>query len=208
MLAEYFLGESCRRLAVPPLKLKQRHVETLQRYTWPGNVRELQNIVARAVIGAQAGPLEFDLPGDSRNNQPLSEVTVKPKSRAREILKYCPRWKQLIDGSPGRSAPRSCSDSNPLRWPPRSKRWACVRTKADSRVPTATTGLQAGDWDRKDLDHPPLLYAGSTIAEIGLRGAGATVKPLAYQRRWSCRWALVGRRARRRRRRSHRHPPS
>ncbi len=88
MLAEYFLGESCRRLAVPPLKLKQRHVESLLRYHWPGNVRELQNIVERAVIGAQAGPLEFDLPGDSSNNQPVSEAAVKPKSRAREVLKY------------------------------------------------------------------------------------------------------------------------
>ena len=29
MLAEYFLLESCRRLAVPPLKLKQRERENL-----------------------------------------------------------------------------------------------------------------------------------------------------------------------------------
>ena len=93
MLAEHFLGEASRRLGVPQLKLKQRHVETLQRYNWPGNVRELQNIVERAVIRAQAGPLEFDLPGDESSSQLVSGQTasgaaVKSKSRAGEVLKY------------------------------------------------------------------------------------------------------------------------
>ena len=98
MLAEHFLGEASRRLGVPPLKLKQRHVETLQRYNWPGNVRELQNIVERAVIRAQAGPLEFDLPGDESSSQlvsgqaasgqPTSGAGDKSKSRAEEVLKY------------------------------------------------------------------------------------------------------------------------
>ena len=98
MLAEHFLGEACRRLGVPPLKLKQRHVETLRRYNWPGNVRELQNIVERAVIRAQAGPLEFDLPGDAGSNQLVSGqavsgqaasgAAVHSKSRAGEVLKY------------------------------------------------------------------------------------------------------------------------
>jgi transcriptional regulator with GAF, ATPase, and Fis domain len=93
MLAEHFLGEACRRLGVPPLKLKQRHVETLRRYNWPGNVRELQNIVERAVIRAQAGPLEFDLPGDASSNQLVSGQAasgqaVKSKSHAGEVLNY------------------------------------------------------------------------------------------------------------------------
>ena len=88
MLADHFLGQACRRLGVPLLKLKGRHVEALQRYNWPGNVRELQNIVERAVIRAQAGPLEFDVPGDSSINQRLPDVTVKSKSGSKEILKY------------------------------------------------------------------------------------------------------------------------
>ncbi len=98
MLAGHFLGEACRRLGVPPLKLKQRHVETLRRYNWPGNVRELQNIVERAVIRAQAGPLEFDLPGDASSNQLVSGqpasgqaasgAAVKSKSHAGEVLNY------------------------------------------------------------------------------------------------------------------------
>ncbi len=88
MLADHFLGEACRRLGVPPLKLKERHVDALTRYHWPGNVRELQNIVERAVIGAQAGPIEFDVPGDSSINQRLPDASVKSKSRSKEVLNY------------------------------------------------------------------------------------------------------------------------
>ena len=88
MLAQHFLGQACRRLGVPPRKLKSRHVDALQRYHWPGNVRELQNIVERAVIGAQSGPLEFDLPGDSNDNQRAPGATVKSKGRPKEVLKY------------------------------------------------------------------------------------------------------------------------
>ena len=36
-------------------------MERLQDYDWPGNVRELQNVVERAVILAQGGPLHFEL---------------------------------------------------------------------------------------------------------------------------------------------------
>ena len=88
VLAAHFLGEACRRLGVPPLKLKERHVDALTRYHWPGNVRELQNIVERAVIRAQAGPLEFDVPGDSSINQRLPDASVKSKSRSKEVLNY------------------------------------------------------------------------------------------------------------------------
>ena len=65
LLAAHFLEQACGRLAVPPARLKRRHVEQLRDYHWPGNVRELQNIVERAVIRAQSGPLEFDLPGQA-----------------------------------------------------------------------------------------------------------------------------------------------
>ena len=63
LLAGGFLEEASRRLGLPEPKLKQRHVETLQGYSWPGNVRELQNVIERAVITAQTGPLDFNLPG-------------------------------------------------------------------------------------------------------------------------------------------------
>ena len=88
MLAANFLEVTCRRLGVPPQKLKRRHVEALQRYDWPGNVRELQNIIERAVIGAQSGPLEFDLPVSANDNQRESSAVVESKNRAKEVMKH------------------------------------------------------------------------------------------------------------------------
>ena len=88
LLAGHFLGEACRRLGVPPLKLKQRHVEALQSYRWPGNVRELQNVVERAVLGAKSGPLEFDLPQDSYKQRRAAGAAEPSKSRTSGILNY------------------------------------------------------------------------------------------------------------------------
>ena len=62
-LAAHFLEGACRRMQLPIPKLRKRHVEALQSYSWPGNVRELQNVIERAAIRSQSGPLEFDLPG-------------------------------------------------------------------------------------------------------------------------------------------------
>ena len=87
-LAGHFLEQACRRLGVPPSKLKRRHVEDLQRYNWPGNVRELQNVIERAVIRAQSGPLEFDLPKAPGDKQRTPVATAQPKNRPGEVLKY------------------------------------------------------------------------------------------------------------------------
>ena len=82
LLADHFLEQSCRRLGVPRLQLKKRHAEELLAYNWPGNVRELQNVVERAVIRAQSGPLEFDLAGErSRQSRATPADSGKPSAR-------------------------------------------------------------------------------------------------------------------------------
>ncbi len=88
LLAAHFLEQACRRLGMPSRRLKQRHVEALQSYPWPGNIRELQNVVERAVIGAKLGPLEFDLPQDSHNQQRASGAAEQSKGRISGILNY------------------------------------------------------------------------------------------------------------------------
>ena len=88
MLAEHFLEQACRRLGVPTQRLKRRHVETLQRHEWPGNIRELQNIVERAVIGAQSGHLEFDLSGAVSNKNRSSVEAIESKKGPKEVLNY------------------------------------------------------------------------------------------------------------------------
>jgi transcriptional regulator with GAF, ATPase, and Fis domain len=61
LLATHFAEQACTRLHVSEAKLSRREMERLQDYDWPGNVRELQNVVERAVILAQGGPLHFEL---------------------------------------------------------------------------------------------------------------------------------------------------
>jgi len=62
LLAAHFLGQTARRLKVPLPGLTRTHLLQLHNYDCPGNVREMQNLIERALILAQRGPLRFDLP--------------------------------------------------------------------------------------------------------------------------------------------------
>ena len=61
-LVAHFVKQSAQRLNRPVPQVSRRGLEELTAYRWPGNVRELQNMVERAVILWQEGPLIFDLP--------------------------------------------------------------------------------------------------------------------------------------------------
>lgn len=70
LLTQHFIEQSSQRLHLPAHRLTEAHSRLLISYDWPGNVRELQNAVERALILAQKGILQFDLP--------LTEVTASP----------------------------------------------------------------------------------------------------------------------------------
>ena len=61
VLAEHFAQLASKRLKIPHARLTTSDVELLASYAWPGNVRELQNVVERAVIISQGGPLQIDV---------------------------------------------------------------------------------------------------------------------------------------------------
>jgi transcriptional regulator with GAF, ATPase, and Fis domain len=61
-LATHFVEISVKELGCPRPRLTPAGIETLQAYDWPGNIRELRNVIERAVIFAQGGALDFDLP--------------------------------------------------------------------------------------------------------------------------------------------------
>ena len=59
-LAAHFLKICAKKMNLHAPKLTKGNIERLQAYDWAGNIRELQNVVERAVILAQTGPLSFD----------------------------------------------------------------------------------------------------------------------------------------------------
>jgi transcriptional regulator with GAF, ATPase, and Fis domain len=62
LLATHLVELSVKELGCPRPRLTRAGMETLQGYDWPGNIRELRNVIERAVILAEGGALDFDLP--------------------------------------------------------------------------------------------------------------------------------------------------
>ena len=93
LLATHFIELSAEELGSPKPRVTRAGIETLQNYDWPGNIRELRNVIERAVILAQGGALEFDLPGSGSDptsfepmdvNPPEPELLTEPEIRRRE----------------------------------------------------------------------------------------------------------------------------
>ena len=49
-LVDHFIASLSAELAVPPVPISQRTLDTLQAHTWPGNVRELKNVLERTLL--------------------------------------------------------------------------------------------------------------------------------------------------------------
>ncbi|MBV8329235.1 MAG: sigma-54-dependent Fis family transcriptional regulator [Verrucomicrobia bacterium] len=93
VLATHFVELSAKELGWPKPRLTRAGIETLQNYDWPGNIRELRNVIERAVILAQGGALEFDLPENGSNptsiertdvSQPEPRILTEPEIRRLE----------------------------------------------------------------------------------------------------------------------------
>jgi len=61
LLAAHFVDLAARRLNCPEVRLTDQTLAQLTDYDWPGNIRELHNVIERAVILTQRGPLRIDL---------------------------------------------------------------------------------------------------------------------------------------------------
>jgi DNA-binding NtrC family response regulator len=59
-LVEFFCRVQAQKLNRPAYSLTQRALEGIVSYRWPGNVRELQNVIERAAILAQDGPIDAE----------------------------------------------------------------------------------------------------------------------------------------------------
>jgi DNA-binding NtrC family response regulator len=81
LLARHFIDLSVKELGCARPILTRLGVEVLQNYDWPGNIRELRNVIERAIILAQGGPIEFDVPV---NGASIDLAALKQTSNERE----------------------------------------------------------------------------------------------------------------------------
>lgn len=112
VLAEHFARLASHRLKIPYAQPKDADVALLSGYGWPGNIRELQNVIERAVIISQGGPLQVDVvlgpcgtklhPATVRGSV-LSKEEIKRRDRE-NILKALEQSKGKIYGSDGAAA--------------------------------------------------------------------------------------------------------
>lgn len=59
-LINHILGRLSKKLGAPKPEIKDKALDELKRYSFPGNVRELENLLERALLVAQGGPIEAD----------------------------------------------------------------------------------------------------------------------------------------------------
>jgi DNA-binding NtrC family response regulator len=85
LLATHFIDLSVKELGCARPLLTRLGVEILQKYNWPGNIRELRNVIERAAILAQGGPIAFDLPV---NGASIDLAVLKQTSNEREEAKF------------------------------------------------------------------------------------------------------------------------
>jgi DNA-binding NtrC family response regulator len=72
LLATHFVESLAKELSCPKPRLTQTGIKALLGYDWPGNIRELRNVIERAIILAQGGVLDFDLPAFGSSVDPTS----------------------------------------------------------------------------------------------------------------------------------------
>src|SRR5258708_5551750 len=61
LLVEHPIGQANNRMNLKSVNLTAQQIRQLQSYDWPGTIRELHNVLERAVIISQGGPLRLDL---------------------------------------------------------------------------------------------------------------------------------------------------
>jgi transcriptional regulator with GAF, ATPase, and Fis domain len=58
-LVGHFCDRLSRQLDIPFGQVAPGALEALERHDWPGNIRELENVIQRAIVVAQGGPLDL-----------------------------------------------------------------------------------------------------------------------------------------------------
>ena len=88
-LVLHFIAQSARRLNRPVPRVTRSTMSQLAAHDWPGNVRELQNVVERALILSEGGPLHLHIEPSARREMQAQASETLPAQRPmrREELK-------------------------------------------------------------------------------------------------------------------------
>jgi transcriptional regulator with GAF, ATPase, and Fis domain len=82
-LTHHFLVKKTRRLGLAKIPdIIPGELTRLSKYNWPGNVRELENMVERAIILNQDGPISFDRLSPINNDRHSSNDTTQYESES------------------------------------------------------------------------------------------------------------------------------
>jgi transcriptional regulator with PAS, ATPase and Fis domain len=91
-LSESFLQEIGRSLGRPPAGLTPEARHALLQYDWPGNVRELRNVLERAAILCEGGPIEANhlaLQSGARPLRDTTDLSVVERTTIAKVLQEC-----------------------------------------------------------------------------------------------------------------------
>jgi DNA-binding NtrC family response regulator len=86
LLARHFMELAAKEMNCPRARLTPAGLAMLQNYHWPGNIRELRNVIERAVIMAQGGAAEFDLPITITEPLPVKSSGEESSGTERDFL--------------------------------------------------------------------------------------------------------------------------
>ena len=89
-LVQYLMDKKSKSLNIRPVpRLREGAVDALVAYDWPGNVRELENIIERALILHEDGPLAFGhlLPGMNPENVSDPHTIGMPLPSLDQVIK-------------------------------------------------------------------------------------------------------------------------
>ena len=93
LLAEHFLFQLTSRLNRPARELTKQAMFKLKNHDWPGNVRELKNVIERAAILGEAGPVaaenilfSFELATPNRRLGNSLPQTTKQEANLKQML--------------------------------------------------------------------------------------------------------------------------
>ena len=92
-LSDSFLQEIGRSFGRPAAELTREARAALLQYQWPGNVRELRNVLERAAILCEDGPIEVShlrLQSDAKSLQEdTTDLSVVERTTIAKVLNEC-----------------------------------------------------------------------------------------------------------------------